>query len=96
MINATDNKNEAKIKAMRIIASKADKKGVVGLLRVSDFFTGTEYDSQNKTMFKYLVKELQDEGFIEEIHYLNKDKLIVDYLKIESAWFETIKNNDEV
>ena len=47
-------------------------------------------------MFKYLVKELQDEGFIEEIHYLNKDKLIVDYLKIESAWFETIKNNDEV
>ena len=48
MIKPIDNIDEAKIKAMKIITKKADKKGIVELLRVGDFFVGVEDNEKNK------------------------------------------------
>ena len=92
MIYETDEIDIAKEKAMKIITKKADKKGIVELLRVGDFFVGVEDNEKNKSMFRIIISKLQEEGFIESIHYSNKNKLIVDKLVIDSAWFETILN----
>lgn len=95
MIYESDEIDIAKVKAMEIITKKADKDGVVELLRVQDLFAGDGTNEKAKSMFRILIGNLKDEGFITNIHYSNKSKLIVDKLEIDSAWYETIKQELE-